>query len=238
MGLCSNRWGVEEARAPHLGVLGSLPAEEARAASVPASEGPLLEAVHSDASGCDVGRRFLYRGSLDWRWVGHILRVVFIHLRSRRAYFAGCTPQPDSQWMRQQARNFSLVVAENTAAPSYLIHDQDAAFFPLDEVLRSTGIKIIKTPSQSPMCNAYAERFVRETRETLDNLILLGEQHFRHVLRQIDHHHNRQRPYQGLGNVVPLGFEYPDQPASLAIVRCDAMLGGLLDHYSAERVAA
>ena len=88
------------------------------------------------------------------------------------------------------------------------------------------------------MCNAYAERFVRETRETLDNLILLGEQHFRHVLNQIEHHHNRQRPHQGLDNVVPLGFEYPDHPPPLGTVHCDAALRGLLNHYYAERVAA
>ncbi|MGA2139547.1 MAG: integrase core domain-containing protein [Verrucomicrobiia bacterium] len=162
----------------------------------------------------------------------------FIHLGTRRVRFAGCTPQPDARWMQQQARNFSLVVAENTGQPSYLIHDRDGAFRPLDEVLRSTGIKVIKTPPQSPMCNAYAERFVRETRETLDNLILLGEQHFRHVLRQIEQHHNQHRPHQGLDNVVPLGFEYPDQPAPLATVRCDAALGGLLNHYYAQRVAA
>ena len=164
--------------------------------------------------------------------------LFFIHLGTRRVHFAGCTPQPDARWMQQQARNFSLVIAENTGQPSYLIHDRDSAFRPLDEVLRSTGIKVIKTPPQSPMCNAYAERFVRETRETLDNLILLGEQHFRHVLRQIEHHHNRQRPHQGLDNVVPLGFEYPDHPAPLGAVRCDAGLGGLLNHYCAERVAA
>jgi transposase InsO family protein len=88
------------------------------------------------------------------------------------------------------------------------------------------------------MCNAYAERFVRETRETLDNLILLGEQHFRHVLRQIEQHHNQHRPHQGLGNGIPLGFEYPDQPAPSATVRCDAALGGLLNHYYVESLAA
>jgi len=124
-------------------------------------------------------------------------RARVAHLRTRCVHFAGCTPQPDARWIQQQARNFSLVIAENTAQPSHLIHDRDGAFRPPDEVLRSTGIKVIKTPPQSPMCNAYAERFVRETRETLDNLILLGEQHFRHVLKQIEHHHNRQRPHQG-----------------------------------------
>ena len=140
--------------------------------------------------------------------------------------------------MQQQVRNFSLLVAENRNQPSYLIHDGDGAFFPLDQVLRPAGIKVIKTPPQSPMCNAYAERFVREARETLDNLILLGERHLRHVLKQIEHHHNQQRPHQGLDNVIPLGFEYPDRPAIPTTVRCDANLGGLLNHYYAERFAA
>ena len=175
-------------------------------------------------------------------WTGRGLvtyyALFFIHLGTRRVHFAGCTPQPDAHWMQQQARNFALVIGENTGRPSYLIHDRDGAFVPLDRVLRTEGIKVIKTPPQSPMCNAYAERFVRETRETLDNLILLGEPHFRHVLRQIEYHHNQHRPHQGLGNCIPLGVEYPEQPAPLATVGCDAALGGLLNHYYAENVAA
>ena len=88
------------------------------------------------------------------------------------------------------------------------------------------------------MCNAYAKRFVRETRETLDQLILLGEGHLRHVLKKIEHHHNRQRPHQGLNNVVPLGFEYPGRPGPAETVRSDTALDGLLNHYYAESVAA
>ena len=148
--------------------------------------------------------------------------LFFIHLGTRRVQFAGCTPQPGASWMQQQARNFSLLVAENRNQPSYLIHDGDGAFFPLDQMLRPAGIKVIKTPPQSPMCNACAERFVREARETLDNVILLGERHLRHVLKQIEQHHNQQRPHQGLDNIIPLAFEYPDQPAIPTTVRCDA----------------
>jgi putative transposase len=164
--------------------------------------------------------------------------LFFIHLRTRRVHFAGCTPQPDARWTQQQARNFALVIAEDTDRPSYLIHDRDGAFLPLDGVLRAEGVKVIKTPPQTPTCNAYAERFVRETRETLDNLILLGGEHFHYVLKQIEHHHNRQRPHQGLDNVVLLGFKYPDHPAPSGTVRCDASLCGLLNHYYAERAAA
>jgi len=97
--------------------------------------------------------------------------LFFLHLRPRRVHFAGCTPQPEAGWMAQQARTFWLLVAENAAEPSYLIHDRDGTCFPLDEGLRPAGLKLIKTPPQSPMCHAYAERFVRETRETLDQLI-------------------------------------------------------------------
>ncbi len=164
--------------------------------------------------------------------------LFFIHLGTRRVQFAGCTPQPEAGWMQQQARNFSLLVAENPVQPSYLIHDRDGAFFPFDQVLRCAGMKVIKTPAQSPMCNAYAERFVREARETLDHLILLGEGLLRQVLKKIEHHHNRQRPHQGLDNLIPLDFEYPRAPASPETVRCEASLGGLLNHYHTERVAA
>lgn len=127
------------------------------------------------------------------------------------------TPQPDARWTQQQARSFSLVIAERTARPVYLIRNRDLAFRPPDEVLRSTGVKVIRTVPRSPMYNADAERFVRETRETLDNLILLGEQH-----------HNQHCPHQGLGNGIPFGFGYPDQPAPLATVRREVALGGLL----------
>lgn len=132
----------------------------------------------------------------------------------------------------------SVVTAESPAPATYLIHDRDGAFCPLDEVLRSAGVKVIKTAPQSPMCNAYAERFVRETRETLDNLILLGGAHFHHVLKRIEHHHNRQRAHQGLENLIPCGCDYPAEPAQPGTVRWEPSLGGLLNHYHVEKLAA
>jgi putative transposase len=164
--------------------------------------------------------------------------LIFIHLGTRRVHLAGGTPQPDSPWMQQQARNFTLLTADSGTEPIYLIHDRDGAFLPLDTVLKSAGIQIIKTPPQAPMCNAYAERFVRECRETLDQIILLGGHHFHHVLKRIEQHHNRQRPHQGLDNVIPLGFAYPVEPAEVGDVRCESSLGGLLNHYYADQKAA
>ena len=45
--------------------------------------------------------------------------LFFIHLGTRRVQFAGCTPQPETRWMQQQARNFSPLV-ENAGQPSYI----------------------------------------------------------------------------------------------------------------------
>jgi hypothetical protein len=137
----------------------------------------------------------------------------------------------------QQARNFSTVVEDWTLPCRYLVHDRDCTFAALDHVLKPDRLSILKTPPHAPLCNAYAKRHVREIRETLDHLILLGESHLRRTLRSIQDHHNAQRPHQGLGNLIPLGFDYPAEPASPIEVQCHQMLGGLLNHYSIQQAA-
>lgn len=52
--------------------------------------------------------------------------------------------------------------------------DRDCSFAPLDGVSETDQLSILKTPPHAPLCNAYAERHVREIRETLDQIILLG----------------------------------------------------------------
>ena len=73
----------------------------------------------------------------------------------------------------QQAWNFFITMPTDTTI-KYLVHDNDASFCGLDKIFESEGVEIVKTPAQSPNCNAYAERFVREARETLDNFILVA----------------------------------------------------------------
>jgi transposase len=109
--------------------------------------------------------------------------LFFNELGSRRVHFAGCTSNPSGAWVVQQARNLSFTdVLERTR---FLIHDRDSKFTAaFDEVFRSEGIKVIHTPVQAPQANAYAERFVRTTRnECLDWLLILGRRHLEHVLR-------------------------------------------------------
>jgi transposase InsO family protein len=163
--------------------------------------------------------------------------LFFIHLGSRRVWIAGGTPQPQSVWMAQQGRNFSMVAEDWKLPCRFLVHDRDNSFGALDHLLTTDRLIILKTPPHAPLCNAYAERHVREIRETLDQLVLLGESHLRRTLDSIQDHHNAQRPHQGLGNVIPLEFDYPAQPASPLEVQCHQRLGGLLNHYSIQQAA-
>jgi transposase InsO family protein len=59
-----------------------------------------------------------------------------------------------------------------------------------DEVFRSEGIRVIRTPVRAPQAHAYAERFVRTVRaECLDWLLILGQRHLEHVLRTYGDHY-------------------------------------------------
>jgi hypothetical protein len=105
------------------------------------------------------------------------------------------------------------------------------SFAGFDFVQKAQGIKNVKTPPKAPMCNAFAERFVREARQTLNQIIPLGQWHFRHANKSIEQHHNKERPHQGIFNQIPLGFDYPETAADSFQVGCKSSLGGLLNHY-------
>jgi putative transposase len=163
--------------------------------------------------------------------------LFFLYLGTRRVWMAGCSPQPRAAWMAQHARNFSMVVADWELPCRYLVHDRDTSFIALDATLKTDALRILNTPPDSPQCNAFAERHAREIRATLDDLILLGEFHLRYTFAVIEKHHNARRPHQGIGNVIPLAFDYPTEPALQAEVQREAALGGLLNHYSIKNAA-
>ena len=86
--------------------------------------------------------------------------------------------------MTQQARNLGLDFSDHGVR--FLIRDRDSKYSgPFDEVFRSEGIRIVKTPVRAPKANAIAERFVRTIirSECLDWLLILNRRHLEHVLR-------------------------------------------------------
>jgi putative transposase len=125
--------------------------------------------------------------------------LFFISLATRRIEYVACTSNPDGRWVAQQARNLVMQLGDEHPF-RYLIHDRDTKFdHAFDEVFRTEGIKVIRTPTQAPNANAHAEHWVRTVRsDCLDRLFILGRRHLEHVLRVYRRHYNEHRPHRAL----------------------------------------
>ncbi len=108
--------------------------------------------------------------------------LFFIDLSTRRVHIAGATTRPDWVWVTQQARNLTMVGTLD--GRRFLIRDRDTKFSgPFDEVFRTEGVAVVKTPVQAPKANAAAERWVGTVRrECLDHILILGRRHLERVL--------------------------------------------------------
>jgi putative transposase len=95
----------------------------------------------------------------------------------------GATAHPDSRWVTQQARN--LAIDGRLTDVRFLVRDRDAKFSgPFDEVHRTEGVRIIRTPIRAPRANTSAERFVgTDRRECLDHVLMHGRPHLERVLQ-------------------------------------------------------
>jgi putative transposase len=167
--------------------------------------------------------------------------VFFIELSSRRVLFANCTAAPDGAWVTQQARNLVLCLDDRSPSARLLIHDHDAKFPAVfDDVFRSEGIGVIRTPIRAPRANAFAERWVRTVRyECLDWLLIHSCRHLQRVLRTYVDHYNRHRPHRGIDLRVPDPLVSAEPTCNHAADRIDVKrrdrLGGLLHEYELAR---
>jgi putative transposase len=163
--------------------------------------------------------------------------LFFISLATRRIEYVACSSNPDGRWVTQQARN--LVMQFGDEHPfRFLIHDRDTKFSPaFNEILRTEGIKVIRTPAQAPNANAFAERWVRTLRaDCLDRILILGHRHLEHVLRVYRRHYNEHRPHRALRRLPPDGRPGGRDPTPLtapAGLRRRNLLGGLIHEYDA-----
>jgi putative transposase len=169
--------------------------------------------------------------------------VVMEHA-TRRILHSNVTAHPSGPWTLQQLRE---------AIPSdhryrFLIHDRDRIFSgQLDRGVRNLGLRVLKTPPQSPRANALCERLIGTLRrECLDFLIPLTENHLRRILQEWVPHYNTSRPHMSLGPGIP------QPPSSLPVplqvhrhrlvehlqVIVHPILGGLHHTYGLEQQAA
>jgi putative transposase len=172
--------------------------------------------------------------TVDTVWLKQLYVLFVIELSTREVHVLGVTDHPTGAFVTQVARNMVGDLADQCRSIKFLIRDRDAKFTAtFDEVFRSEGIRVIKTPVQSPRANALAERWVRTVRtECLDWTLVLGRGHLERVLREYIGHYNRQRPHRGINLDVPTGG-VAATPLPLHHVDRHDVLGGLIHEYYA-----
>lgn len=157
--------------------------------------------------------------------------LFFIEVGTRRIHIEGVTANPDAAWVTQQARNRSMEGGlENV---KFLIRDRDSKFTAsFDEVFRSEGARVIKTPVRAPKANAFAERFVRTIRaEVFDHVLVLGRRHLVRLLEGYERHYNSHRPHRGIDLASPETRDFAPFQVLIGRIQRRDVLGGLISEY-------
>ena len=155
--------------------------------------------------------------------------LFFIELDRRRVHLAGITTNPTGAWTTQAARSLMMRYDRTIR---FLIRDRAGQFVAaFDEVFRSDGTTIIRTPPRTPVANVYAERWVGTVRrEFLDRTLIWNHRQLEQLLREYVEHYNRHRPHRSLGRRAPGDHgvvEYrPGQP-----IRRHPTCDGLINEY-------
>jgi transposase InsO family protein len=180
--------------------------------------------------------------SVDAVLLQRLYVLFFIEIGRRRLWITGVTAHPLGAWVTQQARNVTGDIVDQGGDAKFLVRDRDTKYVAsFDEVFRSEGAQILKTPFRTPNANVYAERFVRTIRsECLDHLLTVNTRHLERILPSYPRHYNGHRPHQGISQEIPV----PTSPSSLMAttpeqdlqshsqhIRRHDRLGGLIHEY-------
>src|SRR6266540_6387948 len=134
--------------------------------------------------------------TVETLWLRRLYVLFFVELARRRVHVVGVTANPNSTWVAQQARNLTMTLAEQKQRHRILIRDRDSKFTAaFDEVFRSEGLRVIKTPIAAPRAKAHAERWVGSVRrECLDRILIVSRRQLETVLREYVAYYNTHRP--------------------------------------------
>jgi putative transposase len=127
--------------------------------------------------------------------------VIVMEHATRRILHINATAHPTTRWTMHQLRD--AIPADHTYR--FIIHDRDTIFSrDLDQRVCHLGLRMLKTPPQSPQANALCERLLGTLRrECLDFMIPLTEHHLRRVLQQWVQYYSAGRPHMSLGPGIP-----------------------------------
>jgi putative transposase len=157
--------------------------------------------------------------------------LFIMEIATRRVCFAGCTSNPDEDWMLQVGRNLTDSEAGFLKGKRYLLMDRDTKYSESFRfLLKGSGVEPVRLPPKSPNLNAHIERFARSIKEEcLERLILFGEDLLRNAVAAFLAHYHTERNHQGLENrIIQPGAEVGN---SQGAVDCRNRLGGILRYY-------
>jgi putative transposase len=161
--------------------------------------------------------------------------VFFIDVTSREVFFAGITANPTGPWTTQAARNLFIRHSDRLTRAKALVRDRGSQFIDsFDEVFRTEGFNILKTPVRTPVANAFAERWIGSLRRgLLDRTIIWNRRQLEQVITDFIAHYNEHRPHRSLRQRPPLAGEQDlggTPPLPLQVIRT-TRCHGLINEY-------
>jgi putative transposase len=85
--------------------------------------------------------------------------LFVIELHSRRVHMVGSTQHPDEDFILQIARHLTDATDGLPGGRGFLNCDRDRKWSTgVRHLLKTSGVRIIRTPFRAPNCNAHAER--------------------------------------------------------------------------------
>ena len=150
--------------------------------------------------------------------------LVLRHDR-RRILWMGVTAHPTAEWIAQQV----VEACGWEPVPSYILRDRDQAYGKaFTRRICAMGIRDRPTAPRSTWQNAYAERLIGSIRrECTDHILVLGEQHLRHILLSYLNYYNTLRTHLSLGKDAPV----PRAVQAAGMILPRPILGGLHHQY-------
>ncbi len=125
--------------------------------------------------------------------------------------FAGLTSNPTGAWATHAARNAFIAHGERLEDARALVRDRGSQFVEsFDEIFRTEGLKILKTPVRVPVANTFAERWIGSIRRELlkqpnglPRTIIWNQHQIERLVHDYIDHHNQHRPHQSLKQRPP-----------------------------------
>jgi transposase InsO family protein len=148
-----------------------------------------------------------------------VLVIMNIHTREIISLRA-CDGVTKDGWVSNILRH---EIGEQTdSPPALLIHDRDLNFRSeaTQAVLKSSGIKSVRTPYRAPLANCFVERLNGTLqRECTDHFLFFNARQLERTLQEYKESYNRHRPHQGLDQKIPMASpkmgSNPGDPISL-----------------------